>query len=420
MNTLNELLLTIILLFCFAGYAIAENDLVDRQVIVMFEYTMVSLPDQTVRTDRIDQVAMPDDVRSVLMEASIQEIEKGFPEFRSADTLRVLTDNRIYRVPDWTNLFIITLPEKANRDSLIVNLERLPDVVYAEKNQMAVPRGEVIPSDEHFDEQWGLKNLQHLGVDIRATYAWAITTGSNNNILGVVDSGVQSSHVDLTGKVSGPGAFTGSSTEEHGTMVAGVAAAHGDNPGGGIAGVDWGVQVHAEEKGDLTVTAQAIDGAVSAGAIVINNSWGVANSSTTLSSALRSAYEAGVLLVHANPYNDGFGNPNLTSDYPNNLGPWIMNVGAIEIDGDPWWNTGSKSFTDVAAPGVNIISTSSRSGEPHRFGTGTSYAAPFVSGTATLMLSVNPNLKNYDLKQVLMRTASRYPDPGHALKLAMV
>ncbi len=384
-----------------------EEELVNRQIIMMVKPTTVTLP-QGVTQTRPELAEMPENLRRVMSEFNVREIESGFPEFRSEDTLRVLQDGRVYRLPDWTNLFVITLPEHVNRDTVIARLERLPLVEYAEKNQMVLPRSEVIPpNQQHFDQQWGLKNLQYPGEDIRATFAWSITKGSTNEKLGIIDSGVKSNHIDLSGKVSGPAAFTWNTTIDHGTLVAGVAAAKGDNTGGGIAGVDWRAQIYAGQLGTTTQTAQAINAAVNAGVRVINNSWGYADPSTTLTNSLRSAYEAGVLLVHANPYKQG--SSHQISNYPNNVGPWILNVGAISPNGSAWWNTGSKSFTDLGAPGVSIFSTSSTSTTSYDTVSGTSFAAPHVSGTATLMRAVKPELRNYDIEHILKRTAKEYP-----------
>ncbi len=367
-------------------------------------------------------------MKGVLQRAGARRIARGFPDFQRSDTLRVLGDGRTYRVPDYTNLFVVTLPPNANRDSVVARLNRLPGVQYAEKNQRPAPRfspgnrshtvssqpqsatDEVIPpNQEDFDKQWGLRNTS--GPDIEATKAWTYTKGSNNVTIGIVDGGIKAGHVELSGKVSG---YTG--TTDHSTAVAGIAAAKGDNPAGRIAGVDWYAKIHSEPLGGLVNTAQSIEDAVTAGASVINNSWGFADQSTTLTQALRSAYEADVLLVHANPYKDGI--PGQTSSYPNNVGPWIVNVGAMNQSGSPWDNTGSRSFTDVAAPGVDIY-TSAASVDYYSFD-GTSLAAPFVTGTASLLLSAEPSLHTHDIEYLLKRTAQSYgsghdPEVGYGM-----
>lgn len=109
-----------------------EEELVNRQIIMMVKPTTVTLP-QGVTQTRPELAEMPENLRRVMSEFNVREIESGFPEFRSEDTLRVLQDGRVYRLPDWTNLFVITLPEHVNRDTVIARLERLPLVEYAVK-----------------------------------------------------------------------------------------------------------------------------------------------------------------------------------------------------------------------------------------------------------------------------------------------
>ena len=394
---------------------------IERQVIVMFETDAATLPDGATQAE-IGQAELPGQVKGLLQQARAQSMAQGFPDFRRADTLRVLENERTYRVPDYTNLFVITLPPNANRDSVVARLNRLPKwVQYAEKNQQPDPRlssesgsrtrspysasapEEVIPpNQDDFDKQWGLRNTN--GPDINATEAWTYTKGGSNVTIGIVDSGVEATHVDLSDKVSG---FINPSID-HGTSVAGVAAAKGDNPAGKVAGVDWRAQIHSEPLSGLVGTAQSIDNTVMAGASVINNSWGFADQSTTLTQALRSAYEADVLLVHANPYKTG--SDAATSSYPNNVGPWIVNVGAMDQSGAASSYTASRSFTDVGAPGDGIFTT--RLGGNHGYKTGTSFAAPFVTGTASLLLSAEPNLRAYDIEHILKRTAQSYGN-GH-------
>ena len=453
MRTLLMAPLTLVCLFGFALSARAQNDgpvpeeLVERQIIVMFKTDQVKLPSNATSAG-LERANMPSGVKTLLRDFDAQELAEAFPDFQRKDTTRVLDDGRIYRVPDYTNLFVITLPAGVNRDTVVARLERLPHVEYAEKNGLVTPRGafsdafsedlslipyrtaedmvpeqsstftsmmppEVIPTNEPlFSQQWGLRNT--IGPDIEATHAWTITKGSSSIKVGIVDGGVYSGHNDLSGKVSG---VTANATE-HGTWVAGIAAAKGQNSGGRVVGVDWNAKIVSGRTGTLTQTAQAIDDVVAAGAKVVNNSWGRDDQSNVLNQALRSAYGAGVLLVHANPYING--TKAQKSSYPNNLGPWILNVGAMRQSGERWSNTASHSFTDVAAPGESIVSTSNTGSTMTVGGSGTSGSAPFVTGTASLMLAVNANLRNYDIEHILKRTAQSWPNFNSYIGYGMI
>ncbi len=90
------------------------------------------------------------------------------------------------------------------------------------------------------------------------------------------------------------------------------------------------------------------------------------------------------------------------------MAPWVIAVGAMAYDNDPWGNTGSRAYTDVAAPGEDVLTTST---DTQAFCTGTSCAAPFVTGTVGLMLAANSGLKNYEIEQILKRTAQEWGNP---------
>jgi subtilisin family serine protease len=421
----------------------AAPEPVSDQVVVLFSGPVVELPDPSSRVAP-SAATMPSALRAALDQSAAREVRRGMPDFVSADTSRALSGGRVLRLPDFSNLFVVSLPKgasSADRDSLIARLERLPYVEYAEPNQVASPRtrpippgpitehlmaedqpaliafmGEVIPTNEpSFSSQWGLKNTAG-GSDINATFAWDVTKGSSSTIIGVVDSPIDAQHPDLAGKVTGSTGTGNTTVDFHGTMVAGVAAARGQNQGGYVVGVDWNAKIHSEPLADLPTTAGSISDAVLAGARVINNSWGTAQTSSTLTAALRSAYEADVALVHANPY-ELSPDPNLTSDYPNNVGPWIINVGAMgRYAYGPCCNTKGTTYTDVGAPGEAITSTLAY-GATYTDPGSTSFATPFVTGTAGLLLAAQPGLYSYDIEHLLKRTAQGLTSGGQAAKI---
>jgi hypothetical protein len=131
--------------------------------------------------------------------------------------------------------------------------------------------------------------------------------------LGIIDTGVQANHEDLTGRVSGDAGFGAA----HGTHVAGIAGAKGNN-NKGVAGVNWNAQLVSQrnDQGGIPGIAQAVNDAVAAGARVLNNSWGVQDYSQVLYDAFFAAQQADVLSIVANPEDGAIGefpNPNLLS-----------------------------------------------------------------------------------------------------------
>ncbi len=148
----------------------------------------------------------------------------------------------------------------------ISGVARNPFVEYAEPNYLR--QAVVVPDDTDFLDLWGLRNIGQVvggiagidGVDIGATSAWEVSTGSAEVIVGVVDTGVDYLHPDLAGNMwvdprPGPsfgshgfnaitGSFDPMDDHSHGTHVAGTIGAVGNN-GLGVVGVNWTTRIMA-------------------------------------------------------------------------------------------------------------------------------------------------------------------------------
>lgn len=299
--------------------------------------------------------------------------------------------------------------------------------------------------DSKFWEQWGLKNTGQsdpwgdpgvAGVDINATGAWEITTGSREVIIAITDTGMDTSHVDLKDNVwrneseskgkagvddDGNGYvddITGwdfasgdnDPTDDlhmHGTHVAGIAGASGDNAVG-IAGVSWRSRlmplkiIHGGE-GELFAAVKAIEYAANMGAKVINASWGGDPYSEALRDAIRYAGDKGALFVAAagNSSGDNDQKPVYPASYDL---PNLISVAAITHKGAlAGFSCYGKRSVQLAAPGDHILSAVV--GDRWELWSGTSMAAPFVSGTAALLLSQSPEAGPAELKRRLLASA---------------
>lgn len=297
---------------------------------------------------------------------------------------------------------------------------------YVEPDYIVYPC--LTPSDQSFvnGTLWGLYNFGQnggvVGADISATNAWNLTTGSTNVIVAVIDTGIRYTHYDLTnqmwrnpGEIAGNGkdddnngyvddvfginaiANTGDpmDTDDHGTHVSGTIGAAA-NDGNRIVGVAWKVRLMGCKflggSGGSTANAiKCIDYAVSKGARVLNNSWGGGGPSTALYSAIDRAGQAGVLFVAAagNYSLDNDKTPFYPASYPLDN---IVSVAAMDR-----YNTLANfshyglTTVDLAAPGVDIYSSTSGSDSDYQSFDGTSMAAPHVSGVAALILSLYPS-----------------------------
>jgi hypothetical protein len=308
------------------------------------------------------------------------------------------------------------------------------------------------PDDKYYDRQWYLEKINAPG-------AWERTTGSKEIVIAVIDAGVQIDHPDLknniwensneiadNGKdddangfiddVSGwdfvgdnnnPSPdFNKTWTEgglSHGTIVSGIIAAEGNNKEG-VTGITWKSKImplrvlNDAGAGSMRDVIRAIDYAVQNGAHIINFSFVGENYSQGLKEAIVRAHEAGVLIVAAG------GNEN-TNDVGYNIDEvplypvchdgsdnMVIGVAATDaLDQKAEFSGYGISCIDISAPGVSFFGTvaSNPGFDQNQFSelydgywSGTSMAAPVVSGSLALILSINPTISKQEAIDILM------------------
>ena len=375
----------------------------------------------------------------------------------SQETIEALTarmndrvEDRIENVP---GLDAIDDLDDANADAVAAKYMSLPEVEYAEPNfeinleEVNEPVAPIFPRDPQFENQWALANSGQRGgkkgADISATQAWAKTTGSEDVVVAVLDTGVDYNHEDLEtnmwsrpdemqpyhddelGTIDDVDGFnaidsTGDPMDDngHGTHCAGIIGAEGENDLG-IAGVNWTVQImplkfmNAGGSGTTKDAIEAINYVIDrkkAGVNVriISASWGSTQKSNALNDVIQKAYENGILFVAAagNSSVNNDRTPHYPSSYPN-----VLSVAALDRNDQlaSFSNYGAKSVA-VAAPGVEILSTWLENGYEEK--SGTSMATPVVAGVAALILAEHPRMSVEDLRKRLMDST----DPIVALK----
>lgn len=275
-------------------------------------------------------------------------------------------------------------------------------------------------NDPDFGQQWGLNNANSPSIDINACDAWTITEGNGVNVA-VVDTGIEFTHNDLAANLSlsSYDSETGSSPSvinysspraDHGTHVAGVIGAIKNN-NLQVAGVApqcmlFSISNNLDGTSNSRIKlARGINWAVDNDVDIINNSWGSSMQFDVIDQAIENALingrnGLGTILVFAT------GNAGIPQvDYPANSNPDILAVGAIQNNGQRvgFSNTGLQ--LDVVAPGYNILSTGLDN--TIIFKNGTSQAAPYVSGVAALILSVNPCLTVQQVNNIIEQTAQK-------------
>lgn len=243
---------------------------------------------------------------------------------------------------------------------------------------------------------------------IRAQQGWSIARGAPGVIIAVLDTGVQTDHPDLRGRlVRGTNLVDpGNAVTDdvgHGTHVAGIIAAKVNNKVG-VAGLSWYNRImpvkvlDASGSGSTASVAEGIIYATDHGAKVINMSLGNYAQSKFLHDAVRYAADHDVVLIAASG-NDATKRPGFPAAYPE-----VLAVASVDRDGHHSEFSNYGKYIDVAAPGASIASTFTDSG--YAALSGTSMASPHVAALAGLIRSVNPKLKRMQVMQLIRKSAT--------------
>jgi thermitase len=285
-------------------------------------------------------------------------------------------------------------------------LNRSVLVSYAEPN--FILRATAIPNDPLFPELYGLNNTGQTGgrsdADIDAPEGWDAAglggfPATGGTKIGIVDTGIDQTHPELSGKVVDCGAafggtvLNGACTDDnmHGTHVAGTIAAKANNATG-VAGVAFNSTLTickalytAAGTGLTSDVANCINWTHTHGAKVISMSLG-GGQSATLKNAVAAAWENGsatgsVLVAAAG--NDGDGTLNYPAAYPE-----VVSVAATDHNDARATFSNANADVEVAAPGVNVLSTIP--GGQYAELSGTSMATPHTSGVVGVLWQLFP------------------------------
>ena len=340
--------------------------------------------------------------------------KRGMDETRKAEARQDAGVRRETALPA-TGLEVVQPTAGRSAGAAIATLAADPAVLYAERDRRrTVARA---ADDPLLGTQWGLER-------IHAADAWDVTTGSADALVAVVDTGVDADHPDLSANlvpgwdfVDGDATPDDESANGHGTHVAGIVGARGDN-GVGISGLAWTLRLmplrflDASGSGTIVDEVQAFAYAAAAGARIVNASFGGAGYSQAERDAIASA--PGTLFVAAagNDGADDDADPHYPCAY--DLPNLICVTASDRADGRlPSANIGVRSV-DLAAPGEDIESTVPGGGWAAM--SGTSMAAPHVTGAAALLLATQPAARPADLVEALTSSA----DPLSAFSGATV
>eukprot|EP01054_Gregarina_sp_Poly1_P010130 Gregarina_sp_Poly_1__10129@NODE_690_length_6749_cov_8_016761_g520_i0_p1_GENE_NODE_690_length_6749_cov_8_016761_g520_i0NODE_690_length_6749_cov_8_016761_g520_i0_p1_ORF_typecomplete_len1133_score139_33Peptidase_S8/PF00082_22/9e64_NODE_690_length_6749_cov_8_016761_g520_i02853401 len=291
---------------------------------------------------------------------------------------------------------------------------------------------QTLPNDPFLANQWHVSALDLAD-------AWGLFTGANDSqppIVMVVDTGVDYTHPDLKSNMwqnlaelngvpgvddddngyiddiyginSHDGTGDPMDVDGHGSHCAGTIGAVSNNTRG-IAGIHWRPKIMAcrfivGNSGSYGDAIKCIDYALRMGANIITNSWGGGPESSILRTAIQRAASKNILFVisSGNSGKDLDSSPTYPASYrlPNSI-----TVGAIDKNGIAEYSNYGRRSVDIAAPGTSILSTTPNNS--YAYFSGTSMAAPIITGLSTLILSLNPTATPWDIKWLLRNTLEK-------------
>ena len=288
-----------------------------------------------------------------------------------------------------------------DEEDLAQDLMKTGAVAYAEPDYL-MPFA-ASPNDPGLASQW-----YHSAIHSQA--AWDITTGASSVIVAVCDTGVDTAHADLTANLLLPGYNSVDGTSniapvaDHGTAVAGIIGAVGNNGIGG-AGMAWHIKIlpvrvsnNADGSAWCSDMASGIDWAANQGAKAINLSYDVTGCPNTIDAAAQYAKAKGAVTFVA----AGNSSVNLSATSFPVTHTFIL-AGATDSSGQRASFSNYGTPIDLVAPGVSIYAPVP--GNSYAYGSGTSFSAPVSAGIAALLFSLSAAWTPDQIRLFMLATA---------------
>lgn len=345
--------------------------------------------------------------------------------FETTCQLKVKSDNQMFKKmrkdkfsAQINNIYKIEYEGDKNPIVVAEKLMKSENIEYAQPYW--VPEILDMPNDPKLSSQY------HFNIT-QALEAQEITQGDTNIVIGIVDTGVDIYHEDLVDNIKYNYAdpingidddndgyvdnFRGwdlacnddnpiSTTNHHGTHVAGIAAACTNN-GIGVAGIGYKtkflpIKVSDDDEGSMIACYEGIVYAADHGCQIINCSWGSPSKNPIYDDVIKYAQSRGCLIIAA------AGNTGTDVKYYPASSDGVFSVGATNAADERWTKSTYNNRIDISAPGENVFTT--HYNNTYQTGSGTSLAAPVVSGAAALAWSIHPDYTATQIAELLRVT----------------
>ncbi len=293
-------------------------------------------------------------------------------------------------------LFLLKFDGARDVSELVAKAKALPGIEIAEPNYIGSLCA--APSDEFYTS-----NQKPVYDRIGLEEAWNYSTGSPNTVIAVLDSGIDTTHPDFEDRLLPGYNFLNDSSDVqdplgHGTRVAGIIGARGNESGegSGIAGICWDcrllpvVVAGIDQKVTVATLIQAINYAVDQDADVINMSLAIGADSKLLENSCNSAAKTAILVAAAGNQGQNFV-PLFPAGYDSVIGVASLDENGNRSTFSNYNLPGVNDFVDLAAPGEGLFTTIANGFYDSTKTNGTSFAAPIVAGVAALLCDLYPD-----------------------------
>jgi minor extracellular protease Epr len=371
-----------------------DNEVVESEVNKEYGLWEVTLQSKTGENPMVLNVTFDEKSGDV---TSVTENDRVLVLFKDKVDVETIegVNGQVIGVTDEIPMVSATIPSDE-----VANLIEAPNVLSVEDDQLLTTHQQ--------NTDWGVGK-------VRTNAAWNSTFTGKGVKIAVVDSGIDENHEDLS--VAGGVSFVSYTTSYHddnghGTHVAGIIGAENNNFG--TVGVAYDSSIYAVKaldssgSGYLSEIIAGIDWAITNNMDIINLSLGTSSSSQALKTVVDKAYQNGILVV-ASSGNSGSSPTVDNVGYPAKYES-VVAVGAVDSNLNITDFSSSGKALEVAGPGLGILST--YPGNTYKKISGTSMAAPYVSGNLALLKQANPKATVSELRTILQNNVLDLGDFG--------